>query len=833
MLAREGNRYWLALGVKIAVRAQSVDRHACCNGRNCVVQTRLIFCLGELAEPNKRRPILRIAVFILLALGLIGSASAWAFDAKNAKLVDKGFKLFTQETFKGNGRTCETCHLPQHDYGLAPSDLASMNAHQRNLVLATRNPNLENPIAVNKLTAFNIANGPPGNVNNPEGPLRTSIPIGGLAFTTSNSCSNSGVISSITGDGATATVTTTEPMELVVGETFVITGDSIDEFNVTTTVSGLVAPDTASGVLSTTQFTFASATSGTGSGGQVIAAVPCPGAAINRDPAVDDGRRNVQLGWGGNGFPIDSSIFPNISASANCIAAVDASAADPTNLTLALGAFDIGAVRTHFTRSLNRIPGADFRCPTPDELDAMATFLKYLGRQFELALCSNSAPSAICTGAQFSATQFATGRNGTQTPFSSSVITFNDDTAETGKAIFLDSRASCNLCHFNGGAQSTEGDIRGEPALAPEQVVSPVNVLAVWQPDQSYIPAFGSPNNSRWSVVTATDSSNPYFFLAANSSVGPVGNSGDTEPAWPTEIGGAVVDNEITWINLGIASKRGMGSPSRNFSGASDTDVLKNAGDPLASFSGPNGSLPLQQVLAPVVDPQDTGDAVMNTGPAEENNGSQGGFNFQSVIEAARKSSFFHAGAIFSNVEDAASFYFTSIFEGSGIGGPITVASAPRGRGCSAGVITGNTGTDVRGCGAAALNSLAGTYTGGDTQQVLNHIGFFLRALSTVYSIADCERLVNDSINRIDAGLPIKVPVLNCTSDLGDVDRVIAGAHVTVPDNYLAVQAQAQNISVQLNKAAKHRNRKKLAGIINQLKSMRHSIASISPDLPI
>ncbi|MGA7870789.1 MAG: hypothetical protein WCA22_07800, partial [Candidatus Binatus sp.] len=99
-------------------------------------------------------------------------------------------------------------------------------------------------------------------------------------------------------------------------------------------------------------------------------------------------------------------------------------------------------------------------------------------------------------------------------------------------------------------------------------------------------------------------------------------------------------------------------------------------------------------------------------------------------------------------------------------------------------------------------------------------------------SIADCERLVDDSINRIDAGLPITVPVLNCTSDLGDVDRVIAGAHVTVPDNYLTVQTQAKNLQVELKKAANQRNRGKLVGIYNQLKALRQSIASISPDLP-
>ena len=767
------------------------------------MQPRLISRHERVARQNKCWSI--ITILVLLALGTIGSASAWAFDVKSAKLVDKGFKLFTKETFNGNGRTCKTCHLPQHDYGLAPSDLASMSAHDRNLVLATKNPSLENPTTVKKLTLFNIANGPPGNVDNPEGPIRASMALGGLAFTTSNLCVNSGVISSITGDGATATVTMIEPMELFEGETISIENNSIAGFNATATVTGLIAPTTVSGVLSATQFTFASATSGTGSGGAMVGGAPCPGAGIGRGGA-DDGNRNIELGWAGDGAPIDPSIIANSSKNADCVDAINEFKAFPTDLTRALRAFSLGAVRRHFTRSLNRVPGPDFRCPTSAELDAMAAFQEYLGRQVELALCSNSNPSAICTGARFSANAFATGRNGTQTSFSESVITFNDAVAETGKAIFLDSRASCNLCHFNAGAQATADGIRGEPALAPTLVVSPENVAATWQPGQIYIPAIGSPNNSRWGVVTPTDPANPYLLLALTSTAGAVGTSGASEPAWPTVIGDTVVDDEITWLNLGIASQR-LSKAARNFITSTNVDALREVGDPFAGFSGPGGSLPLDELVFPVVIPQDQG-------------AFQGDLNIQSIIEAPRKNGFFHNTAFSTNVEDAASFYFTTAFDdGLDAGFP---SAPPRGRGCG----------DGTGCGALSLTNLAGTYTGGDTQQVLNQIGFFLRALSTVYSIADCERLVDDSINRIDAGLPITVPVLNCTSDLGDVDRVIAGAHVTVPGNYLTVQTQALDLQVELKKAAEHRNRAKLKEIINQLKALRNSIASISPDLP-
>src|ERR1700723_2149278 len=47
--------------------------------------------------------------------------------------------------------------------------------------------------------------------------------------------------------------------------------------------------------------------------------------------------------------------------------------------------------------------------------------------------------------------------SGTQTDPSQPVITFKDATAETGKAIFLDGNAQCNLCHFNAGANDATG----------------------------------------------------------------------------------------------------------------------------------------------------------------------------------------------------------------------------------------------------------------------------------------------------------------------------------------------------------------------------------------
>ncbi len=104
-----------------------------------------------------------------------------------------------------------------------------------------------------------------------------------------------------------------------------------------------------------------------------------------------------RTGWSGDGAPGDGS----------------------------LRAFATGAVIQHFTKTLNRVPGADFRLPTDAELDALEAFMLSLGRQEELAL---------------------------PLPLASPI-------AARGQALFLDNtRGRCNVCHLNAGAN-------GDPAI--------------------------------------------------------------------------------------------------------------------------------------------------------------------------------------------------------------------------------------------------------------------------------------------------------------------------------------------------------------------------------
>jgi cytochrome c peroxidase len=81
--------------------------------------------------------------------------------------------------------------------------------------------------------------------------------------------------------------------------------------------------------------------------------------------------------------------------------------------------FALEAVFQHFTRSLDRIPGVDFRLPTDAELDAIEAFLLSLGRSEELDL---------------------------------STLKLKDTNATAGLTLFNNDVGKCSLCHFNAGA---------------------------------------------------------------------------------------------------------------------------------------------------------------------------------------------------------------------------------------------------------------------------------------------------------------------------------------------------------------------------------------------
>jgi hypothetical protein len=133
-----------------------------------------------------------------------------------------------------------------------------------------------------------------------------------------------------------------------------------------------------------------------------------------------------RTGWSGDGAPGDGS----------------------------LRSFATGAVIQHFTKTLNRVPGVDFRLPTSDELDSLEAFQLSLGRQQDLVL----------------------------------PLRLKGTVPKRGQEIFLDNKlGKCNLCHVNAGATANLGagslgnanfntgveDLPDQPARLTTQKVPP------------------------------------------------------------------------------------------------------------------------------------------------------------------------------------------------------------------------------------------------------------------------------------------------------------------------------------------------------------------------
>lgn len=152
-----------------------------------------------------------------------------------------------------------------------------------------------------------------------------------------------------------------------------------------------------------------------------------------------------------------------------------------------LRSFATGAVIQHFTKSLNRIQGIDFRLPTEEELDALEAFQLSLGRQEELQL----------------------------------PIPLNNPVANRGQAIFNDIKTGkCFVCHFNAGANASP-DIFGPDAGnlnfntgvedLPDQ---PADLTGELKPRDD---GFGTPGDGTFNVPSLIESADTGPFFHNNS----------------------------------------------------------------------------------------------------------------------------------------------------------------------------------------------------------------------------------------------------------------------------------------------------------------------------
>jgi hypothetical protein len=232
----------------------------------------------------------RVALLGGLALWL-GCRSEPPPDPQQA-LIDRGEKIFFEETFDGNGRTCGTCHRREDNFTITPAFIATLPPDDP-LFVAETNPALAENFEKPKLMrAFGL------------------------------------ILENL---------------------------DGFDDLEHRFVLRGV--PHTL---------------------------------ALRTSVASPQGPRT---GWSGDGAPGDGS----------------------------LRSFAVGAVIQHFPKTLNRVPGVDFRLPTDAELDALEAFMLSLGRQQDLSL----------------------------------PLPLRNPTARRGQEIFMDdSLGKCNLCHQNAGATS-------------------------------------------------------------------------------------------------------------------------------------------------------------------------------------------------------------------------------------------------------------------------------------------------------------------------------------------------------------------------------------------
>jgi mono/diheme cytochrome c family protein len=111
-------------------------------------------------------------------------------------------------------------------------------------------------------------------------------------------------------------------------------------------------------------------------------------------PPTDTNLPLERTGWSGDGAPGDGT----------------------------LREFLTGAIKQHYTRTLARVPGTDFRLADDGELDRVELFMRQLGRTNELTLAN---------------------------------VVMSDAGAEVGRTTFL--TVGCNACHGNAGANASFG----------------------------------------------------------------------------------------------------------------------------------------------------------------------------------------------------------------------------------------------------------------------------------------------------------------------------------------------------------------------------------------
>jgi cytochrome c peroxidase len=160
--------------------------------------------------------------------------------------------------------------------------------------------------------------------------------------------------------------------------------------------------------------------------------------------------------------------------------------------TGSLREFAIGAVTQHFTRSLARVAGRDFRLPSEHQLDAMEAFQLSLGRSVDFDL---------------------------------SKITFLDANVQAGRTLFTNGTGNpgaggtCGFCHANGGALSVNGQNRNFNTNV-EALAHPARAVQNFPKDGGFGQALnseGSYGNGTFNIASVVEAADTGPFFHNNS----------------------------------------------------------------------------------------------------------------------------------------------------------------------------------------------------------------------------------------------------------------------------------------------------------------------------
>jgi hypothetical protein len=106
--------------------------------------------------------------------------------------------------------------------------------------------------------------------------------------------------------------------------------------------------------------------------------------------------------------------------------------------------------------------------------------------------------------------------------------------------------------------------------------------------------------------------------------------------------------------------------------------------------------------------------------------------------------------------------------------------------------------------------------------------------LSAFYALRDCERLVQESLERLDLGAGIGLPLAHCVFALRDVGAVLAGSHLE-PRPFEDIGEQASSLADELDAAARSSpgsdTHHQLIYELSIIRSLREAVAT-TPELP-